>query len=157
MPTLQDYAELLRGFRTAILTTRGPDGHFHSRPMAMRHGIRGEALWFATAADSQKCRDLRHDPHCSLTFYDDAGDGSYVSVSGRAELSSDRDLLGDVWDESWDRWFPDGPGQRDVCAIRIVPEHVEYMHPGRAQLHVLYTLRRILGDVDEPGPELFLE
>ena len=39
--TTRDYASLLAAYRTALLITRGADGHLHARPMAMRQRVRG--------------------------------------------------------------------------------------------------------------------
>ena len=47
MPTPADpgtIAKLLAPFRTALLATRGEDGHLRCRPMAMRHAVRGEEI-----------------------------------------------------------------------------------------------------------------
>ena len=81
----RDYATLLAAYRTALLTTRGEDGHLHCRPMAMRQRVRGEEIWFATALRSNKCRDLAADPRCALAFYD-AEDGTTLSISGTGEV-----------------------------------------------------------------------
>lgn len=131
-------AGLLAGFRTALLATRGEDGHLRCRPMAMRHEVRGEEIWFATARDSTKCKDLEHDPSCALVFYDPA-DGTTVTVSGSGEVIRDRKLMTELWDPSWTRWFPGGPEPREVALIRVIPEHVE-RHDGRTgRLTVVYT------------------
>ncbi len=134
----RDYATLLAAYRTALLTTRGADGHLHCRPMAMRHQVRGEEIWFATAVASNKCRDLEVDPQCALTFYD-AGDGTTLSVSGRGEVIRDRKLAEVLWDPSWSRWFPYGPERKGLALLRVIPEHVE-RHDGRTgKLEVLFT------------------
>jgi general stress protein 26 len=121
----QDYAELLAAYRTAILTTVGEDGHFHSRPMAMRQQVRGEEIWFAASIESKKCKDLTHAPQCGLTFYDPEGDKPTVSISGTGEVIRDRKLVHELWDPSWRRWFTSGPDQRELALIRVMPEHVE--------------------------------
>jgi len=136
--TDRDFATLLAAYRTALLTTRGADGHFHSRPMAMRQRVRGEEIWFATTADSKKCKDLEHDPQCALTFPGDAG-GPTISMSGTGEVIRDRRLARELWDASWARWFPDGPDAAEVALIRVIPEHVERHGPGRGALEVLFT------------------
>ena len=137
----RDIATLLAAYRTAILTTRGADGHLHSRPMAMRQRVRGEEIWFATTAESKKCKDLEHDAQCALTFPGDAGVPT-VSVSGTGEVFRDRRLARELWDVSWARWFPGGPDAVDVALIRVVPEHVEKHGPGRGALEVLFTTAR---------------
>jgi general stress protein 26 len=132
-----DYAALLAAFRTALLTTRGPDGHLHCRPMAMRQQIRGEEIWFATSIDSHKRRDLEHDPQCALTFH--AQDGTTVTVSGTGEVLRDRKLAQELWDPSWARWFPQGPAQRDLALLRVMPEHVERYDGATGRAEVLFT------------------
>jgi general stress protein 26 len=118
-------AAALAPFRTAILTTRGEDGHLRCRPMAMRHALRGEEIWFATAPDSAKCRDLERDPRCALVFFDSTT-GTTVSVSGHGEVIRDRKLTASLWDRSWDRWVPvAGVEPREVVLLRVIPQLVE--------------------------------
>jgi len=117
-------AAALAPFRTALLATRGEDGHLRCRPMAMRHALRGEEIWFATTPDSAKCRDLEHDPRCALVFFDSAS-GTTVSVSGQGEVIRDRKLTASLWDRSWDRWVPPGVQPKDVVLLRVIPQLVE--------------------------------
>lgn len=117
-------AAAIAPFPTALLATRGEDGHLRCRPMAMRHALRGEEIWFATAPDSAKCRDLEADPRCALVFFDSAS-GTTVSVSGQGEVIRDKKLTASLWDRSWDRWFPAGAEPREVVLLRVIPELVE--------------------------------
>ena len=137
-----DYAALLAAYHTAVLVTRGADdGHLRARPMTMRQQVRGEEIWFATSFDSNKCRDLEAVAQCALVFHD-AGDGTTVSVSGTGEVIRDRKLVHELWDASWRRWFPEGPDQRDLALLRVMPEHVE-RHDGRTgRVEVLFTRPR---------------
>lgn len=134
-------AALLAPFRTALLATRAEDGHLRCRPMAMRHQVRGEEIWFATAPDSSKCRELEEDPRCALICFD-ASDGSTVTVSGRGEVIRDRKLMLELWDPAWTRWFPGGPEPRDVALLRVIPEHVERHDGGTGRLEVLFSAPR---------------
>ena len=130
------YAALLAGFRTALLVTRLPGGHLHGRPMAMRQQVRGEEIWFATSARSKKCEDLAAEPRCALIFT--GTDGTTVSVSGRGEVIRDRKLATSLWDASWSRWFPEGPAQRDLALLRVIPEHVERHDGETGRTEVLF-------------------
>jgi len=134
------YAALLAEFKTALLVTRGADGHLHGRPMAMRQQVRGEEIWFATSRDSKKCDDLAGDPRCALTFT--AGDGGALTLSGRGEVIRDRKLAVELWDRSWSRWFPEGPVQRDLALLRVIPEHVERHDGATGACQVLFTTGR---------------
>ncbi len=124
----QDLATLLGNYRIALLTTRGTEGHLRCRPMTMRQKVRDEEIWFATAAASKKCRDVEGDPRCALALFD-AKDGTTLSISGRGEVLRDRNLALALWDPSWTRWFPGGPGQRGLALLRVIPEHVERHGP----------------------------
>jgi general stress protein 26 len=134
----RDYAQLLARYRTALLTTRGEDGHFRSRAMAMRQRVRGEEIWFATSISSKKVQDLERDPHCALTFFDAAG-GDTLSISGSGEVIRDRKLMRELWEASWHRWFPEGPDQRDLALLRVMPEHVERHDGASGRSEVLFS------------------
>ncbi|HYD39364.1 MAG TPA: pyridoxamine 5'-phosphate oxidase family protein [Anaeromyxobacter sp.] len=134
-------ATALAPFRTAILTTRGADGHLRCRPMAMRHALRGEEIWFASAADSGKCRDLEHDPRCALVFFDSAS-GTTVSVSGQGEVIRDRKLTASLWDRSWDRWVPAGLEPSEVVLLRVIPQLVERHDGATGRVEILFEVAR---------------
>jgi general stress protein 26 len=136
--TSRDYGSLLSAYPTALLTTLGPDGHFHSRPMAMHQTVRGEEIWFATAATAKKCKDLAAEPRCALTFFDAVGGGT-ISLSGVGEVIRDKKLLQELWNPSWARWFPRGQAQRDVALIRVIPEHVERIDGKTGKSELLFT------------------
>jgi general stress protein 26 len=145
----RDWSALLNGFRTAMLVTRGEEGHLHGRPMAMRQQVRGEEIWFATSIRSKKCQDLKREPQCALTFT--AADGTTLSISGRGEVFRDRKLAIELWDRSWSRWFPDGPAQKDLALVRVVPEHVESHDGVTGKSEVLYSAGRRRGGASRRG------
>lgn len=136
----REFERLLEGHDTAILTTRGRDGHLRSRPMVLRQAPHGDELWFATAVGTQKIDDVSHESRVGVTLYGGNGRSSYLSISGRAEVVRDRRRIRRLWDESWAAWFPDGPAQRDLVLIRVVPEHVEWVRPEDGRLEVLFSL-----------------
>lgn len=135
-------AAALAPFRTALLATRGEDGHLRCRPMAMRHALRGEEIWFATTPDSAKCRELERDPRCALAFFDSAT-GTTVSVSGQGEVIRDRKLTASLWDRSWERWVPVAGGEpREVVLLRVIPELVERTDGETGEVEVVFQARR---------------
>jgi general stress protein 26 len=144
MPTPKDpsaIAEALAPFRTAILATRAEDGQLRCRPMAMRHALRGEEIWFATAPDSAKCRELEHDPRCALVFFDSAS-GTTVSVSGQGEIIRDRKLAASLWDRSWDRWIPADLEPSEVVLLRVIPALVERTDGRTGKVQVVFQASR---------------
>lgn len=134
--------KLLESFDTAILVTRGDDGHYHARPMEMQHHGPAGALWFCTSMDSDKIKELRAEPHCAVALHAGGISPTYVSISGLADIVQDKGLIQSMWRPSWRAWFPDGPTQPDLVLLRVRPEHVEYMNPSTGRLKVLATMIR---------------
>ena len=103
---LDKFYELVYDIDTAMMTTRRTDGHLRSRAMANQKRAAGADLWFVCRAGTAKLDDLAHDPHINLTYYKD-GSREWVSVSGLATISRDRDKIRELYAEDWRAWFPD--------------------------------------------------
>jgi general stress protein 26 len=155
----REYADLLAEHDTALLTTRGPDGHFHTRPMATQRKEHRGAIWFATSSGSDKCRDIRSEPRVALTFMKGERGPSYLSVSGTCRIVDDRALIHEMWDPSWRPWFPDGRDQADLVLLEVTPEHVEWVRPRGGKLKVLKTMvmRVLTRTREEPGEKKHLD
>ena len=116
MSTERDkFYELVYDIDTAMMTTRRADGHLRSRAMANQKRAAGADLWFVCADGSAKLADLAHDPHVNLTYYRDSN-REWVSVSGFATISRDRDVIRELWAPDWQAWFPKGEDPRHGTA-----------------------------------------
>jgi general stress protein 26 len=126
--SLDEFNKLVQEFDTTMMTTRGPDGHLHSRPMARQDPLEGNPLWFATTLDTGKVKDILADPQVNLAYYRPS-DRAWVSVAGRVKLDQDRAHIKALWKEDWRIWVPDGPDQPDLVLLRVEPESVTYWKP----------------------------
>ena len=95
----------------AMMTTRRADGHLQSRAMATQKRAAGADLWFVTLEGSPKLHDIQEDPHVNLSYYKDRT-REWVSVSGLASISRDRDTIHALWAPDWQAWFPKGDDPR---------------------------------------------
>ena len=91
----------------AMMTTRRLDGHLQSRAMATQKRADGADVWFVTLENTPKLRDLSADPHINLSYYKDRT-REWVSVSGIANITRDRDKIHQLWAPDWQAWFPKG-------------------------------------------------
>jgi general stress protein 26 len=91
---------------TAMLTTRRPDGHLVSRAMATQKRAPGADIWFVTTEGSGKLDELAHDQHVNLAYYKD-GTREWISVSGLARVSRDRQIIRQLFQPDWKIWFAD--------------------------------------------------
>src|SRR4026209_2800813 len=83
---IEDLYDLIDGIEVAMFTTRRPDGHLVSRPMATQTQAEGADLGFVTNIESHKLREAELDPHVNLAYYRDRT-REWVSVSGTAFVS----------------------------------------------------------------------
>jgi general stress protein 26 len=102
---IEAFYEQVEQIKTAMMTTRRADGHLRSRAMANQKRAAGADLWFVTADGTAKLADIAHDPHVNLSYYKDSN-SEWVSVSGIATISKDREKIAELYEPDWSVWFP---------------------------------------------------
>jgi general stress protein 26 len=122
---IEKLAELIHQIRIAMLTTLTEQGAFQSRPITT-HGARFDGdLWFLTHVDSGKLGQVRQHRRVGLT-YASPTNNTYVALSGTAEVVVDRAKAEELWDPSYQAWFPGGPSDPDLALIKVTVERAEY-------------------------------
>ena len=120
----QAFWKLLADMPVCMLVTRdGPS--LSSRPMAPNIDPAREEIRFLTRRSSHKADEIDEIGEVNLAFLA-TGREDYVSVSGTATLTQDRDLIRAIWTSNDDAWFPEGPDGPDMAAIRVRPSQAEY-------------------------------
>lgn len=147
---LADLYELIDGIEIAMLTTRRHDGQLVSRPMATQRRTAGTDLWFMTNTETHKLDELAHDDHVNVAYYRDRT-REWVSVSGRAILTRDRDLIRGLYAKDWRAWLGDEGGERDggpddprICLILVEAERVVYGKKDRPMPLVLWEIAKAM-------------
>jgi general stress protein 26 len=108
---MQKLFDLIEDIETAMMTTRRSDGHLESRAMATQKRVGGADLWFVTQEGTPKLQHIDADPHINLAYYKD-GTREWVSVSGIARLSRDREKIYELYAPDWKVWFPNEGDER---------------------------------------------
>ena len=120
----QRLKELMGDFDTAMLVTHTGDGGLRSRPLSLVHNEDDqERLYFSTAIDSPKARELEADPRVNISMQDKR---RFVSVTGVAHLVRDRALIDKLWSEAWRIWFPKGKEDPSLCILIVEPAEAAY-------------------------------
>ena len=81
-------------------------------------------VWFYTDIQSPKTREIRQEDSVLLTFQKDHQ--KYLTISGTADLVTNRSLLKSMWKETFRVWFPEGVDDPNLMLIQIVPHQAEY-------------------------------
>jgi general stress protein 26 len=115
--------DLLEDIDVAMMITYSGGGTPHARPMQIAEAGDNGELYFATSLDSAKLRDIETDPRVMLTMQE----GSvYISLTGTAHPTTDRALIGQLWSEAWQVWFPQGKDDPNIVILRVEPQEAEY-------------------------------
>ena len=143
---LDELYGLIDGIEIAMFTTRRPDGHLVSRPMATQTQAEGSDLWFVTNVESHKLDELEADPHVNLAYYKDRT-REWVSVSGTATISQDRRAIHELYRPDWKAWFGDEGGARDggpddprLALILVDVDSASYLKVDKPQPVVLFEV-----------------
>jgi PPOX class probable F420-dependent enzyme len=123
-------AFLVHGTRTGVLSTVRKDGRPHAAPIWFV--LDGDAVVFTTGQDTVKGRNLRRTGQAVLTVDDGAPPYSFVTVTGRVEISEDLDEMRPWAVALGRRYMGTGAaeefGRRNAVPgellVRLVPEHV---------------------------------
>ena len=147
--------EKIKEVQVAMMTTIQPDGSLRSRPMwtQSEEGDFNGTIWFFTADESAKVDEIEKDRAVNLSYA--ARDKSvYVSVSGRAEVVTDRAKMKELWNPMAKAWFPDGLDTPELCLLRIDVEKAEYWDENKPKLlELLDTVRAVVTGTRPDGGE----
>lgn len=158
---LDDLYDLIEGIEIAMFTTRRPDGHLVSRPMATQTQAEGSDLWFVTDVESHKLDELEFDPRVNLAYYRDRTK-EWVSVSGTATISRDRRAIHELYRPDWKAWFGDeggdrngGPGDPRIALILVEAQSVEYLVVDKPRPIVLFEVAKgiVTGSTPDVGEQ----
>lgn len=147
---LDDLYSLIDGIEMAMFTTRRPDGSLVSRAMATQRRTAGSDLWFMSNWFSEKLDEIALDPHVNVSYYRDRTK-EWVSVSGHAIISRDRNLIRDLYSPEWKAWLGDEGGHNDgsatdprIALILVTADSVTYSKQDRPTPMVLFSMAKAM-------------
>lgn len=101
------------------------EGGLRGRPMQARPNREEGLIWFLTDVRAAKDDEIDASPNICLVFIDPK-ENVYLSVSGRAEVTDDREKARELWDDEQQVWWPGGPEDPNVRVVCVVPELLEF-------------------------------
>jgi general stress protein 26 len=130
----QQFMNVLEEFDQVMLVT-ARDGDLRSRPMEIGDVTDDGRLRFITRDDSAKLEEVSESPQVNIAAQ---GDRQFLSISGTARLSKDRDLIDRAWKMQQTPWFADGKDDPHVIVLEVIPMHAEYWD--RSESGIVKTL-----------------
>jgi general stress protein 26 len=121
-----------------------------SRPMAAYVEREEGRVCFLTDADSYKDEEVAANPNVNLAFAD-AGSHSYVSVTGRAAVSNDRDKIRELFNVPAKAWW-DSPDDPSIRLITVTPRDAQYWDsPGTVRAYIKMAAAAVSSSRPEMG------
>lgn len=115
--------ELMHKIAVAMLVTR--DGEvLRARPMWAHLAPDENRIYFLTDARRHKDAEIARDSQVNLAFAD-ASKQNYVSVSGHAEVSNDRDKIRALFSTAAKAWWKSADDP-DIRVLKITPQEAEF-------------------------------
>ncbi len=144
-------AKIMSGFQTAMLVTHGTHSHLRSRPLAVAEAKGDGVIYFATSATSDKVREIENNPAVNVSMQDDR---KFVSITGNARLTRDRQLIDKLWSNAWKVWFPRGKEDPNLLLIEVEPVEAQYWDAGGLEgLKYLFQAAKALVTGSQPDSD----
>ncbi|RYZ60781.1 MAG: pyridoxamine 5'-phosphate oxidase, partial [Proteobacteria bacterium] len=127
--TLKTIAKYMRGIDFCHLTTSDLRGRTRSRPMSNNGDVDydGTSYFFAYSG-SKKVKAIQKNPIVSLQYVNTGlfKKNVFLSVEGKAKLSTKREDLEKHWVPSLNLWFPKGIDTKGIVLIAVKASKIHY-------------------------------
>jgi general stress protein 26 len=119
---IEKLKELVKKAKSCFFCTASPAGPSDGiRPMSVQKVDDEGNLWFLSASDSYKNKELAINPSVKLYFQGSAH-SDFMYLAGKASITRDRDKIEELWEPTIKTWFTEGKDDPRITVIRVVPE-----------------------------------
>lgn len=108
-------------FCTAVSTI----GAGTARPMSVQTVDDEGNLWFLSAKDSHKNREIERDPSVAL-YFQGSDYSDFLELKGKATISAERDKIKELWEPLYKTWFTEGEDDPRITVIKVTPSDGYY-------------------------------
>ena len=118
--------ELVEKAETCFFCTRAVSGESTgARPMSVQQVDDSGNLWFLSADDSHKNRDLAADSNVEL-FFQGSAHSDFLTLRGTASVTRDKEKIKELWEPIVKTWFTEGVDDPRITAIKVAPNEGYY-------------------------------
>jgi len=100
-------------------------GSSGARPMSVQEFDDAGQLWFLSADDSHKNREVERDAKVTLYFQGSAH-SDFLTLHGKASISRDKERIKELWEPLAKTWFTEGVDDPRITVIQVSPSEGYY-------------------------------
>ena len=112
--------ELADKAASCFFCTKIENGSFETRPMSPEKIDDEGNFWFLSASDSNKNKEIDENDAVQLLFQG-SGHSDFLSISGFAEISTDKNKIDELWNAIMKTWFTEGKDDPRITVIKVTP------------------------------------
>ena len=143
---------LIKEIRTGMLVTKDDKSDdLGGRPMSLVQDEYDGTLYFYTSKDSSKVFEVQEDREVCLTFAQ-PDDQIYVSLSGRARVNHDRELIDRYWSPFVAAWFPEGKEDPEITMLEIKVNSGEHWKTEKGKIGQLFEIAK--ANITDSRPDM---
>ena len=117
--------EIAEAARICMFTTFADSPPLQSRPMALQSVDSDGKMYFFSAVNSDKNKEIQTNDAVQL-FFCNTGSNEYLNVFGKAAITNDRAKIKELWSIWAKAWFQDGPEDEKISLLVFTPKKCEY-------------------------------
>lgn len=146
--------DVINDVKFAMMSTVNEKGDLHAWPMTTNEtSLNAKEIWFIGGKTSDVVKDIEKNSSIGLTYASNNGK-DYVSITGKAELSDDKNKIEELWSPVYNAFFPNGKEDEDIQLIKVVPHGAECWLSGSSVVNMFKMASAAMQDgetVDELG------
>jgi len=118
--------EMVKKAETCFFNTSPENAQQHgTRPMNVLDTDEAGNLWFLSASDSRKNKEIEADSTVKL-FFQGSKHSDFLYITGTAKISKDKDKISKLWNPILKTWFTEGENDPRITVIQFIPEEGYY-------------------------------
>lgn len=96
------------------------DDSHSARPMSVQKTDANGDLWFLSAIDSTKNRELAEKPNANL-FFQGSEYSDFLELIGTVRVTQEKSRIDELWDPMVGNWFTEGKDDPRVTVLQFTP------------------------------------
>lgn len=142
--------ELAEDIDFTMMATKLSVQPIHTIPMSTKKVDDKGSIWFLSGRDSEHNANIQQDGRVQL-LYSDPSNMEFLTVYGNALITTDREILEELYGKSDDMWF-EGIEDPNLTAICVEPSEAQYWDAKHNKLVSLFKMG--VGAITGDQPDL---
>jgi len=133
---------MIKDIKVGMLVTKEKDNEsLRARPMQLVQEEYDGTLYFYTSKKSEKVFEIDQDRDVCISF-SEPKDNVHVSLTGKAKLSDDKELIDRYWNSYVAAWFEGGRDDDDLAVLEVKINRGEHWDSNESKLFQLFEVAK---------------